>query len=181
MILVSGGISISHLFCTLISENPGLEKSRSILNLRKISGPAQLNFFSVHLNFFSVCHLNFFQIYTINLKKSRWQTEKKLRCTEKKFRCARPEIFLRFETDLNFSRPWFSEIKVQNKWLIVCFSFLFLFLYMFWISKFLSCSPRSTTLLISHPNFPNFHTHTGLCTHTRGRTPNLWKIYVGSK
>ena len=110
------GITISHLFCTLISENQGLEKLRSILNLRKISGPAELNFFSVHLNFFSVCHLNFFQIYTINLKKSRWQTEKKLRCTEKKFRCAGPEIFLRFETDLNFSRPWFSEIKVQIKW-----------------------------------------------------------------
>ena len=60
---------------------------------------------------------NFFQIYTINLKKSRWQTEKILRCTEKKFRSAGPEIFLRFETDLNFSRPWFSEIKVQIKWL----------------------------------------------------------------
>ena len=80
-------IMVSHLFCTLISENQCLEKLRSILNLRKISGPAELNFFSVHLIFFSVCHLNFFQIYTINLKKSRWQTEKKLRCTEKKFRC----------------------------------------------------------------------------------------------
>ena len=108
--------TFSHLFCTFISENQGLEKLRSILNLRKISGPAELNFFSVHLNFFSVCHLNFFQIYTINLKKSRWQTEKKLRCTEKKFRCAGPEIFLRFEADLNFSRPWVSEIKVQIKW-----------------------------------------------------------------
>ena len=59
------------LICTLISENQGLEKLRSTLNLRKISGPAELNFCSVHLNFFSVCHLNFFQIYTINLKKSR--------------------------------------------------------------------------------------------------------------
>ncbi len=103
------------LICTLISENQGLEKSRSASNLRKISGPAELNSFSVHLNFFSVCHLNFFQIYTINLKKSRWQTEKKLRCTEKKFRCAGPEIFLRFETDLDFSRPRFLEIKVQIK------------------------------------------------------------------
>ena len=108
--------SFSHLFCTLISENQGLDKSRSVSNHRKISVPVHLNFFSVHLNFFSVCHLNFFQIYTINLKKSRWQTEKKLRCTEKKFRCAGPEFFLRFETDLNFSRPWFSEIKVQIKW-----------------------------------------------------------------
>ena len=33
----------------------------------------------------------------------------------KKSRCKGPEIFLRFETDLNFSRPWFSEIKVQIK------------------------------------------------------------------
>ena len=28
-----------------------------------------------------------------------------IRSTEKKFRCAGPEIFLRFKTDLNFSRP----------------------------------------------------------------------------
>ena len=40
----------------------------------------------------------------------------KLRCTEKKFSSAGPEIFLRFETDLNFSRPSFSEMKVQIKW-----------------------------------------------------------------
>ena len=33
----------------------------------------------------------------------------------KKFRFPGPEIFLRFETDLNFSRPRFSEIKVQIK------------------------------------------------------------------
>ena len=48
------------LICTLISENQGLEKLRSVSNLRKISGPA-------HLDFFSVCHLDFFQIYGINL------------------------------------------------------------------------------------------------------------------
>ena len=47
--------TISHLICTLISENEGLEKLRSASNLRKISVPA-------HLNFFSVCHLSFFQI-----------------------------------------------------------------------------------------------------------------------
>ena len=34
------------LICTLISKNPGLEKSRSASNLRKISGPANLDFFS---------------------------------------------------------------------------------------------------------------------------------------
>ena len=32
--------------CTLISENQGLEKSRSASNLRKVSGPANLDFFS---------------------------------------------------------------------------------------------------------------------------------------
>ena len=42
------------LICTLISENQGVS------NLRKISGPA-------HLDFFSVCHLDFFQVYGINL------------------------------------------------------------------------------------------------------------------
>ena len=60
-----------HLICTLISENQGLEKSRSVSNLRKISGPAHLIFFSVHLSFFSVCHLSFFQVYGINLKKTQ--------------------------------------------------------------------------------------------------------------
>ena len=59
--------AIGLLICTLISENQGLEKLRSILNLRKISGLAELNFFSVHLIFFSVCHLDFFQVYGINL------------------------------------------------------------------------------------------------------------------
>ena len=53
-------LSDGHLICTLISENQGLEKLRSDSNLRKISGPA-------HLTFFSVCHLNFFQVYGINL------------------------------------------------------------------------------------------------------------------
>ena len=34
---------------------------------------------------------------------------------EKKSRFAGPELFLRFEIGLDFSRPWFSEIKVQIK------------------------------------------------------------------
>ena len=33
------------LICTLISENQGLEKSRSASHLRKILGPANLDFF----------------------------------------------------------------------------------------------------------------------------------------
>ena len=61
-IFLDDAASLSHLICTLISENEGLEKLRSASNLRKISVPA-------HLNFFSVCHLNFFLIYTIDLKK----------------------------------------------------------------------------------------------------------------
>ena len=48
------------LICTLISENPGLQKSKYVSNRRKISGPA-------NLDFFSVCHLDFFQVYSINL------------------------------------------------------------------------------------------------------------------
>ena len=54
-------LTYGHLICTLISENQGLEKLRSVSNLKKISGPAHLNFFSVHLSFFSVCHLDFFR------------------------------------------------------------------------------------------------------------------------
>ena len=80
------------LICTLISENQGLEKSRSASNLRKISGPA-------NLDFFSVCHLDFFQVYGINLAFfSRWRPRKKSRLEG-------PKIFLRFEADLDFSRP----------------------------------------------------------------------------
>ena len=45
--------TIGLLICTLISENQGLEKLRSVSNPRTISGPA-------NLDFFSVCHLDFF-------------------------------------------------------------------------------------------------------------------------
>ena len=103
-------LTYSHLFCTLISENQGLEKLRSILNLRKISGPA-------HLNFFQFVTWFFFQIYTINLKKTQVTNWKKTQVYWEKIQFAGTEIFLRFETDLNFTRPWFSEIKVQIKWL----------------------------------------------------------------
>ena len=41
---------IGHLICTLIFENQGLEKSRFASHLRKISGPANLDFFlGLHL------------------------------------------------------------------------------------------------------------------------------------
>ena len=52
--------TVGHLICTLISENQVLEILRSVSNLRKISGPAHLNFFSVQLSFFSVYLLDFF-------------------------------------------------------------------------------------------------------------------------
>ena len=52
---------VGHLICTLISENQGLEKLRSLSNLRKISGPAHLNFFSVDLNFFQFVNWIFFR------------------------------------------------------------------------------------------------------------------------
>ena len=98
--------TFGHLFCTLISENEGLDKLRSISNLRKISGLAHLIFFSVDLSFFSVCHLDFFQVYGTNLKKNPVDKLKKNSgLLKKKFSCAGNESFLRFETDLNFSRP----------------------------------------------------------------------------
>jgi hypothetical protein len=56
--------TVSHLICTCISENEGLEKLRSASNLRKISVPA-------HLNFFSVCDLSSVQFYTIDQKKTQ--------------------------------------------------------------------------------------------------------------
>ena len=40
--------TIGLLICTLISENQGLEKSRSASNLRKISGPISLDFFQIY-------------------------------------------------------------------------------------------------------------------------------------
>ena len=117
---------LGHLICTLISENEGLEKLRSVSNLRKISGPAELNFFSVHLNFFfQFVTWVFFRFMLLIWKKTQVTNWKKTQvsCTEKKFSSAGPEIFLRFKIDLSFSRPWFSEIKAQNKWLTYCLAF----------------------------------------------------------
>ena len=79
-----GKLSLGLLICTLISENQG--------HLRKISG-------SANLDFFSVCRLDFFQVYSINLAFFLGGD------LEKKSRFAGPEIFLRFETCLDFWRP----------------------------------------------------------------------------
>ena len=46
MYIYKEDLSIGLLICTLISENQGFEKSRSASNLRKKSGPANLDFFS---------------------------------------------------------------------------------------------------------------------------------------
>ena len=79
--------TIGLLICTLISENQGLEKSRPASNLRKISGPANLDFFlGLHIE--------------KNHKPEKNPGDK----LKKKSRCAGPKNFLRFETDLNFSR-----------------------------------------------------------------------------
>ena len=92
-------LSFSHLFCTVISENQGLDKS----NLIKISVPVHLIFFSVHLNFFSVCHLNFFQVYGINLKKNPDDKLKKIQVYWKKIQVCRT---------WNFSKVW---IKLSSE------------------------------------------------------------------
>ena len=79
----SGKMIVSLLICTLIFENPGLKKFRSVSNLRKISGPA-------NLNLFSVCHLDFFLVYGLSLAFFLGGD------LEKKSRFAGPEFFLRF-------------------------------------------------------------------------------------
>jgi hypothetical protein len=84
------------LICTMISENQGREKLRSVSNLRKISGNA-------HMDFFSVCHLDFFQVYGINLAFFSWRHRKKI------------QVSRTWNFSKDWSRPWFSEIKVQIK------------------------------------------------------------------
>ena len=82
----------------------------SVSNLIKNSVPVHLNSFSVHLIFFFNLSPEFFSgLWYKSERKYSWQTEKKSGVQDLK-------IFLRFETDLNFSRPWFSEMKVQIKW-----------------------------------------------------------------
>ena len=69
----------SHLICTLISENEDFEKLRSASNLRKISVPA-------HLIFFSVCHLSFFSdLYHRSEKNSGDKLKKNSGVQELKF------------------------------------------------------------------------------------------------
>ena len=99
------GISIGLLICTLISENQGLEKYRSISNPRKVSG-------STNLDFFQVWHLDFFQVYSINPTFLGWRPGKKIKV------CSTLN-FSRVWKDLDFSRPQLSKsgcrLKVQLK------------------------------------------------------------------
>ena len=82
------------LICTLISENQGLEK---------------LDFFQSVTWIFFRFMVWYYGDHGINLTFfSRWRPRKKVRFAE-------TEIFLRLEADLDFSRLWFSEIKVQIK------------------------------------------------------------------
>ena len=118
------------LICTLTSENQGLEKLRSVSNLRKNFRACTPGFF-----FFSLSP-GFFQVYGINLAFFLGGELKK------KSRFAGPEIFLRFDADLDISRPWFSEIKVKIKRPIVGLPFGWsgAFLKCKWFLKAFSCN-----------------------------------------
>ena len=83
-------VTVGLLICTLISENQGLKKSRSATNLRKI--PANLDFF------FSLTPGCFSDLQYKTRFFFRWRPRKKNQV-------CRPEFFLRFETDFDFSRP----------------------------------------------------------------------------
>ena len=79
------------LICTLIFENLGLEKSRSASNLRNISGPGNLNFFS--------------RSPPKNKARFIYHKSEKNPGAKLKKKNPGPDKFLRFEADLDFSRP----------------------------------------------------------------------------
>ena len=124
----------------MISENESLENLRSASNLRKISVPA-------HLIFFSVCHLNFFLIYTIDLKKIQVTNWKKI------------QVFRNWNFSKVWSRPS-QDLHFQK-------SRYRLNVWQFWVSeKSGSCMKASSSLarwhLVNkvvqrgrkHPTFP---------------------------
>ena len=89
--------TIGLLICTLISENQGLEKSRSASNLRKISGPANLDFFlGLHIE--------------KNHKPEKNPGDK----LKKKSSFAGPENFLRLEIKVQIKRPVVLKIKYSK-------------------------------------------------------------------
>ena len=83
------GLAVGLLICTLISENQGLDKLRSVSNLRNISRSYTPGFF------FSLSHGFFSDLWYKSRFFFRWRPRKKIRF-------AGPEIFLRFEADLGF-------------------------------------------------------------------------------
>ena len=70
--------------------------------------------------FFSGFTTGFFQVYSANSAFFQGGDLKKIRF-------AGPEIFLRFEIDLDFLRPRFSEIKVQIKRPSLCIMYIYYF------------------------------------------------------
>ena len=86
-------------------------------------------FFFSTPEFFSSLSPGFFQVYVINLKKIQVTNWKKNQVYWKKISSEGPE---RFKIDLNFSRSWFSEIKVQNKWLKLMSNWYSVFYYGNW-------------------------------------------------
>ena len=74
----------------MIPGNQDLEKSRSVSNLRMTSGPSILYFFQGPRKKLGLYH-----------KPEKYPGDK----LKNKSRFGGAEIFLRFETDLNFSRP----------------------------------------------------------------------------
>ena len=121
------------LICTLISENHGLEKSRSTSNVRK-------NFRAANLDFFSRFHPEQCCVYTTNVKKLRFaEPEIFLKPLQKKkgpknlrYPTKKEEKNCFFVGYLKFiwpflfwtgfrvwRRPWFSEIRLQIKRLMI--------------------------------------------------------------
>ena len=64
--------TFSHLFCNFISENQGLEKSRSVSKLQNFRSCTPEFLFS-RTEFLSVCQLDFFQVYSITLAFFWWR------------------------------------------------------------------------------------------------------------
>ena len=103
MTFTTSAKKVGLLICTLIPENQGLEKLRSAFQtLEKFQVLHTLIFF------FSLSPWFFSGLWYESSFFSRWRPRKKSRF-------AGTENFLRFEADLDFSRAWFSEIKVQIK------------------------------------------------------------------
>jgi hypothetical protein len=90
-------ITCGLLICTLISENQGLLQTLEKFQVLQ----TWIFFLGSNLD-------KKLDLYHKPEKKSRWQTEKKSRC-------AGPEIFLRFETDIDFQK---SRWRLKGRWYV---------------------------------------------------------------